>query len=90
MRVLLVLLKFSLTHGLQDVATSLPQCGSIPITVSASNSATAYYMIALPVGGIPTTTLIGTSQDSLTWVVNQPAGMPEELLFTSAVPDVRT
>ncbi|RDB22408.1 hypothetical protein Hypma_010517 [Hypsizygus marmoreus] len=58
----------------QNIGSNIPECSSLAITVPASNTAKAFYMIALAVNGTPTTSLVGTSRNSLSWVVNQPAG----------------
>jgi hypothetical protein len=36
-------------------------------------------MVALAVGGTPTTSLIGTNENNLNWVVNQPSGESSHL-----------
>ncbi|RDB22407.1 hypothetical protein Hypma_010516 [Hypsizygus marmoreus] len=58
----------------QNVGTNLPECSSLAVSVPATNTATAFYMIALAVDGVPTTSLIGTNKDNLAWVVDQPTG----------------
>ncbi|EDR06205.1 uncharacterized protein LACBIDRAFT_300446 [Laccaria bicolor S238N-H82] len=62
-------------------STSLATCVSLPITVKPFNTALSnssgvppYSMMAFAVGGKPTTTLIGTDANSLSWTVTQPVG----------------
>ncbi|KAJ7208005.1 hypothetical protein GGX14DRAFT_455161 [Mycena pura] len=66
----------------QQLSTSLPSCQQLPIIVKPFSStnitygAPPYYMISVPVNnvGTPSTTLIGTDPNSLSWTVNQPVG----------------
>ncbi|KAJ7475204.1 hypothetical protein B0H11DRAFT_2158629 [Mycena galericulata] len=62
------------------LSSELPSCRSFPISVKPFNPANdthgvpPFYMMAFPVGGIPTTTLIGTDESDLSWTVDQPVG----------------
>ncbi|KAJ7186745.1 hypothetical protein C8R46DRAFT_279075 [Mycena filopes] len=62
------------------LSQSLPACRSFGITVKPFNPANdthgvpPFYMVALAIGGTPTTSLIGTEENNLNWVVNQPIG----------------
>ncbi|GLB42979.1 hypothetical protein LshimejAT787_1204280 [Lyophyllum shimeji] len=59
----------------QDVGTSLTECATLPITITSKGAnGASYYMIALATNGVPTTSLVGTTGGTLSWVVNQPAG----------------
>jgi len=68
------------------LSTSLPSCHSFPITVKPFNASVdthgvpPFYMTAFAIGGTPTTTLIGTSEDTLAWTVDHPIGT--QLLLT--------
>ncbi|KAJ7730876.1 hypothetical protein DFH07DRAFT_848241 [Mycena maculata] len=63
-----------------ELSSELPSCRSFSITVkpfNASEDTTGvppYYMMAFPVNGTPTTTLIGTDESNLAWTVDQPLG----------------
>jgi len=62
--------------------SSLLSCQSSSITVKPFNSGSTtsgtgvppFYMLAFPVGGTPSITLIGADTDNLSWTVNQPVG----------------
>ncbi|TDL23398.1 hypothetical protein BD410DRAFT_681132, partial [Rickenella mellea] len=62
------------------VSTSLSTCDSYGLIVqNRTDNASAigvppYYMIAYTPNGIPTTSLVGTDPNNLTWQVNQPPG----------------
>ncbi|KAJ7641362.1 hypothetical protein FB45DRAFT_862568 [Roridomyces roridus] len=72
------------------LSQSLPSCHPFSITLlpPANSNLTAnatlgippYYMQAYPIGGTPTTSLIGTDQNQLSWTVDQPIG--SQLLLT--------
>ncbi|KAJ7471830.1 hypothetical protein FB451DRAFT_1175624 [Mycena latifolia] len=62
------------------LSQTLPSCRSFDITVKPFDPANnthgvpPFYMMALPVGGTPTTSLIGTDESNLSWTVDQPVG----------------
>jgi len=62
------------------LSSELPSCRQFGITVSPFNPANdthgvpPFYMMALPTGGTPNVTPIGTDESQLTWTVNQPVG----------------
>ncbi|KAF7346714.1 hypothetical protein MSAN_01809500 [Mycena sanguinolenta] len=66
--------------GDQAVSTSLPSCRNVSLEANArtANGTSPFYMMALPVGGTPSTSFIGTDQSDLTWTVMYPVG---EFLF---------
>jgi len=71
----------------QSLSTSLPTCINLPIivksfdpTTNSTHGTPPYYMIAFAIGVTPVTTLIGTDENNLNWMVTQPTG---PLLFTT-------
>ncbi|KAJ7117399.1 hypothetical protein C8R43DRAFT_1137691 [Mycena crocata] len=63
-----------------SLSQSLPSCRSFDISVKPFNPANdthgvpPFYMVAVAVNGTPSTSLIGTDESKLAWVVNQPIG----------------
>lgn len=61
-------------------STTLGECQSYQLIVqNRTDNASAvgippYYLMAFVPGGIPTTSLVGSDPNNLTWTVNQPAG----------------
>lgn len=63
-------------------ADTLPECGTLPITLDAAAAKPPFYLVAYAVGGTPTTSPLGAAP---AWVVNQPAGMPLSYIHTRAI-----
>jgi hypothetical protein len=65
---------------LQMVSKSLMECSSLKIIVIPKNDSTSftgvppYYLTAAEIGGVPTTTEIGSDPNNLSWRVNHRAG----------------
>jgi len=60
------------------VSTTLEECQSLDINILALNGSFGtppYYMMAMEVGGIPTTTLVGENRSAVSWVVTHAAGV---------------
>lgn len=64
-----------------SLSTSLPTCLPLPIivksfdpTTNSTHGTPPYYMIAFAIGGTPITTLIGTDENNLSWMVTHPVG----------------
>ncbi|KAJ7511907.1 hypothetical protein B0H11DRAFT_719331 [Mycena galericulata] len=64
--------------GPQSFSSSLPSCRSFSLEADATgriaNGVPPFYMMVFPVGGIPSTTFIGTNQSNLTWTLTYPVG----------------
>ncbi|KAJ7034740.1 hypothetical protein C8F04DRAFT_1001622 [Mycena alexandri] len=62
------------------LSQSLPACRSFGITVKPftagndTHGTPPFYMVAMAIGATPTTSLIGTDESNLAWVVDQPIG----------------
>ncbi|PPQ79314.1 hypothetical protein CVT24_007814 [Panaeolus cyanescens] len=58
-----------------SIQTTIPTCKDLPITIAGEkNGVPPYYMVALAVDGTPTTTLIGTTDDEVSYQVRHPVG----------------
>jgi hypothetical protein len=71
---------FAWEFGGNFVSTSLSECQSLSLVVSSFHNddvtfgTPPYYMMAMEVGGIPTTDFVGADRSALNWVVNHAAG----------------
>ncbi|TCD71080.1 hypothetical protein EIP91_000172 [Steccherinum ochraceum] len=72
---------FQWTFGNNFILTEISECQMLPIVVSSifANDSTKlgtppYYLLAFELGGVPTTTMVGTDPTKLSWQANHARG----------------
>ncbi|KAF9492395.1 hypothetical protein BDN71DRAFT_1473847 [Pleurotus eryngii] len=74
----------------EQISTDLPTCREMRIIVKSFNADNSthgtppYYMRSFELGGLPTTTLIGTDENDLRWTVTHPLGKELMLVVVDA------